>query len=213
MDDYLSERDQVEALKKWWDENGKSVIAGVLLGLGALFGWQKWQDHVRSQAEYASEIYQELMVALGNQDEQKRAGELAEELIDEHPASAYAVFASMALAHLAVEDEDYARAADHLRKAMAETDDKNLEPLIRMRLATVLNADGNHQAALSLLNEKDPGPYAAAYDELRGDINRAMGDTVVARTSYQQALEKYRLQQSDTVVLEMKLDGLGSPSL
>jgi len=213
LDDYLSERDQVEALKKWWVENGKSVIMGILLGLGALFGWQKWQDHVRSQAESASEVYQDLMVALGNQDEQKRAGELADKLIVEHPASAYAVFASMALAHLAVEDEDYARAADHLRKALADTDDKNMEPLIRMRLATVLNADGNHQAALSLLNEKDPGPYAAAYDELRGDINRAMGDTDMARSSYQQALEKYRLQQSDTVVLEMKLDSLGSPSL
>ena len=38
MSSYLSEEEQVEALKKWWKDNGTSVIAGVVLGFGIIFG-------------------------------------------------------------------------------------------------------------------------------------------------------------------------------
>jgi len=33
MAEHLNDEEQVEALKKWWSENGKSVVGGVVLGL------------------------------------------------------------------------------------------------------------------------------------------------------------------------------------
>ena len=210
MEDYLSEQEQVEALKKWWAENGKSVIAGIVLGLTAIFGWRAWQDHERVRAEAASDVYQELLAALDNPETQKEANELAEELINDYPSIRYAVFAGLAQARMAVAAEDYPKAALHLRKALADNDDAKLQPLIRLRLAAVLSANGNHEDALKELEAKDPGTFTAAFDELRGDIQLALGDLNAARTLYQQALENARAEQSDTVVLEMKLESLGS---
>ena len=43
MDIYASEEEQVQAIKKWGKENGPGIIAGLILGLGALFGWRYWQ--------------------------------------------------------------------------------------------------------------------------------------------------------------------------
>jgi len=210
LEDYLSEQEQVEALKKWWAENGKSVIAGIVLGLAAIFGWRAWQDHERARAEAASDVYQELLAALDNPETQKEADELAEELINDYPSIRYAVFAGLAQARMAVAAEDYPKAALHLRKALADNDDAKLQPLIRLRLAAVLSANGNHEDALKELEAKDPGTFTAAFDELRGDIQLALGDLNAARTLYQQALENARAEQSDTVVLEMKLESLGS---
>ena len=42
MSAYLEEEEQIEAIRNWWKENGRSVIAGAVLGLAAIFGWQGW---------------------------------------------------------------------------------------------------------------------------------------------------------------------------
>jgi len=31
LDVYSTEEEQVEAIKKWWNENGKSIIAGIII--------------------------------------------------------------------------------------------------------------------------------------------------------------------------------------
>ena len=38
MAEYMNDDDQVEALKKWWKENGKSIIGGVVLGRALVRG-------------------------------------------------------------------------------------------------------------------------------------------------------------------------------
>jgi predicted negative regulator of RcsB-dependent stress response len=40
VDVYTTEDQQVEALKRWWKENAKSILLGVALGLAAVFGWR-----------------------------------------------------------------------------------------------------------------------------------------------------------------------------
>ena len=38
MNDYATEEQQVEAIKSWWQENGKAVVLGAVIGLGGLWG-------------------------------------------------------------------------------------------------------------------------------------------------------------------------------
>ena len=38
MESYRTEEEQVEALKRWWDENGRSTMTAVVLALVAGFG-------------------------------------------------------------------------------------------------------------------------------------------------------------------------------
>jgi predicted negative regulator of RcsB-dependent stress response len=42
---YENENDQVDALKRFFAENGKALAVGVILGVGALVGWRYWNNH------------------------------------------------------------------------------------------------------------------------------------------------------------------------
>ena len=50
MEPYNTEEEQVEALRRWWDENGRSTIAAIVIALAAGFGWQAWQKHDQGQS-------------------------------------------------------------------------------------------------------------------------------------------------------------------
>ncbi len=43
MDEFLTEDEQADRVKQWLQENGLFILAGVVLGLGGLFGWQSWR--------------------------------------------------------------------------------------------------------------------------------------------------------------------------
>lgn len=45
MEIYENENDQVEAVKRFFAENGKALAVGVILGVGALIGWRYWNSH------------------------------------------------------------------------------------------------------------------------------------------------------------------------
>ena len=57
MSTYQTEEEQVEAIKKWWKENGKSVIGGIVLGFAIIGGWKGWQGYQQNQGEAASQVY------------------------------------------------------------------------------------------------------------------------------------------------------------
>ena len=62
--DYATDEERVEELKKWWKENGKSVIFGIVLGLSILFGWRWWGDYQLNQSLQASTLYTQLELAI-----------------------------------------------------------------------------------------------------------------------------------------------------
>ncbi|OQX35622.1 MAG: hypothetical protein B0D84_02245, partial [Candidatus Sedimenticola endophacoides] len=113
---HLSEEEQVEALKKWWKENGKSVVAGVVIGLGAVFGWQAWEKHQRTSAEDASALFEQLSYNVANGS--TLAEQQARDLIQEHHGSVYAVFAALELARIKVGQGDLAAARTQLQWAL-----------------------------------------------------------------------------------------------
>ena len=45
VEDYLTDRDQEGALRTWWRENWKFILAGIVLGLGGLAGYNYWQKY------------------------------------------------------------------------------------------------------------------------------------------------------------------------
>ena len=58
-----SDEEQLELIKKWWDENGTSLVTAVVLALGVTFGYRAWEDNVRETAEAASAKYENLVQA------------------------------------------------------------------------------------------------------------------------------------------------------
>ena len=61
MAEMKTEEEQVEALKSWWKDNGKSLILTIAVALGGVLSWNAYQDHQVGEAEAASVYFQELM--------------------------------------------------------------------------------------------------------------------------------------------------------
>ena len=94
-----TEEQQIEALKKWWKENGSSIITGLLLGLAILFGAKSWFAYQERTAENASNIYATLMTAL-NSGDYGVVTQKAGMLIADYSGTPYASMAALAVARL-----------------------------------------------------------------------------------------------------------------
>lgn len=73
MDVYTTEEQQVEAIKKWWRDNGKAVVLGAVIGLGGLYGWRYYQAELETSREQASAQYTQVVNALAAGDAQAEA--------------------------------------------------------------------------------------------------------------------------------------------
>ena len=205
MTAYLNEEQQVEALKKWWKENGRSVVIGVALGLAGIFGWQGWQAYRVSQGEAASSLYVSMrnQVSAGNAE---GALELGKRLLGEHTDSIYASFAALGLARMMYQRGDRANAAENLQWVESHAPDAVIVDLARLRLARVRLDQEQYDQAARVLERIGESFMPAAVAELRGDIARARGDREAAREAYRQSLAAGDAR----AVVRMKLAELGA---
>ncbi len=192
MEQYRSEEEQVEALRRWWNENGRSIVAAVVISLAAYFGWQAWQTNEVEQQEQASDIYQGLLRAIGTPDASSGSPvgvELAEQLKSEFGNTTYAQFAAFHLAAMAVNDGKLQDAEQQLRWVLSKAESGgDTAQVAQLRLARVVAASGDTAQALTLLEKAEPGPYGTSYAAARGDILLAAGRRDEARDAYSQAL-------------------------
>jgi predicted negative regulator of RcsB-dependent stress response len=205
MSVYQTEDEQVEALKKWWKENGKSVIGGIVLGAAIIGGWQGWQGWQRSAGEAGSMMYDTLRQAVrsGQIDE---AIEQGKRLIGEHGSSAYASFAGLDLARLAYQKGEKSAARGHLEWVADSAPDPTLREVARLRLARLLMDMGETDALAALLDQAPLQAFAGEFDVLRGDLARVQGDRAAARQAYLDALAA---GVDDAAFVRMKLVDVG----
>lgn len=184
---YETEEQQVEALKKWWSENGNYLVAGVVLGLGILFGWNSWKDNRETQAQVASEVFAQLTVAVESSsfDEAKA---LDAKLTQDYDGTPYAALGSLAMARVYVEQDNLAEAEARLRWTIDHARQQELREVARLRLAQVLIAEEKYADALTMLATELPPAYISLIEELRGDALRAQGKLAEARAAYDKAL-------------------------
>ena len=191
MEQYSNEDEQVEALRRWWNENGRSTVAIIAIALAAGFGWQAWQAHDLRQQEQASSLYLALLRAVDS-PESLQAGqgiELAEQLKSDFGSTNYAQFAALQLAAMAVGDGNLADAEAQLRWVLGKAPGgSDTAQVAQLRLARVLAAAGETEQALDILTKSDPGPYGASYAIAQGDILLAAARRDEAREAYNQAL-------------------------
>ena len=207
MDAYRTEEEQVEALKKWWHENGKSIMAGIFIGIVAIFGWRSWNDHQITQAESASVLYEQMITASRNND-LNNARVFADRVINEFADSSYAIYARLMLTRLAAEENDLNAAEAELRTVLKNSELPELQHIVRLRLARILIAAEKLDDARQLLNS-DSGQFTARYEELRGDIFVRESNIDAAREAYQKALLNNLAVDDNQSILKMKLDDLG----
>ncbi len=210
-----TEEEQVEALKKWFEENGVSLVVGIVLALAAVFGYRAWDNNVRETGEAASAIYENLVSAVvavpgeGLSESMRTTGQtLADQLKNEYGDSTYAQFAGLQMARVAVEAGDLDKAATELKWVISNGAQGSIEIIARMRLARVLESMDKLDEAMATIDVKrDLGQHRSSWEEVRGDIYLAMGKNEEARQAYQLALTNVS-QEGAKPYLTMKLEDL-----
>jgi predicted negative regulator of RcsB-dependent stress response len=199
--------EQLEELKRWWKKYGGPVITGLVVGLALVFGARFWMDHQERQRLTASAEYEQLRSEL-NIGNIEAARSRTAYLTDKFKRTPYAVLASLALASAQVEQKQLEDARGNLRWALDNAREPELKDIARLRLARVEGALGNYDAALATLGSSAPAAFAAAYEELRGDLYVASGDAQQARAAYERALEALKSGPGSELV-QLKLNNLG----
>lgn len=211
MEIYQTDDEQVDAIKAWWDKNGKSTIVGVVIVLASVFGWNKWNEHQQALAESASARYQMMVAQIATDLDGALAmgGSLKQEFKDSH----YAVLAAMMMAKVEVERGQLEIAAAELNWAAAQSNNPIFVDLANSRLARVTLAQGRADDALTTLDKVKSASFSGVVAEIRGDAYIAQGNRKEARIAYQQALVGYAKTSTKQAQVQIKLDDLNEATL
>lgn len=207
MATHLDDEEDLENIKRWFRENGMALVAGLVIGLGSIGGWEVWQRHQEGRAEEAARLGADLRTAL-DAERLEDAQAIAVQLTENHAGSPYAAIGQLQLAQQAVNRGDYPSAATALAWVASNATDAGMRDLARVRQARVLWQQQQADAALALLEA--PGAYPALAEELRGDIARAQGDLSTARAAYERALVASDPTAPTRELLEQKLADVAS---
>ena len=209
---YRTEEEQVEALKNWWNESGKSTVMWIVVAIVGVLGWQGWQKQQQSSREAASAVYQNFLTAVDQGEAgMVTASHLAQTLRDDFSSSTYAQYAALYQARFAVEKNDLATAEQHLNWVLAENPEDEIRLQANLRLARLKYAAGQYDEAMQLLNTDAQG-FAASYSEVKGDILKAKGNLQQALDAYLNAqnLSLARQYPTENSVLQIKIQQLQS---
>jgi predicted negative regulator of RcsB-dependent stress response len=211
-EDYLTDDEQLEHVKRVAAEYGPWTVGAVVLGLAFVVGYRYYQSHQDQRALAAAAEFDAMASAVQRKD-QAMARQIADGLNKDFPGSPYADQAQLALAGLYVDQGEDANAIAPLTQVMDHAKDAELKQVARLRLARVLIDQGKPDDALKLLSG-DSAAFAARYHDVRGDAYYAKKEPQKAAQEYEAALaEAAGGNGMDEALLTLKIADLGLSSL
>ena len=222
MSEHYSDEEQLAVLKRFWDEYGKSLVAGIVIAVVSVFGYKAWQKSQVESAQQGAVLYQQVLDIMVYDSEEALTEEqistldhVVSTLKQEYDDTPYAGYAALFSARQSVEAGDLAAAKDMLQWVVDQKAGRDIDVVARIRLARVLLASegDNAAAALKVLEGiKKTGGYNASVEAVRGDVLLALGRNDEARTAYQATLDEARVNGEQRPVVQMKLDNLTQPA-
>ncbi|QZO13538.1 YfgM family protein [Pseudoalteromonas piscicida] len=199
MEIYSTEEQQAEAIKRFFRENGTTIVVGAVLGLGGLYGWKAYNQSQIDSAEAASEAFIQVV-------ESDDVLAKSDAFVAANADSNYAVLAAFVAAKEAIDKDDLKLAAEKLTWAADNVANAELKATALLRLARVQASQSQYEQALATLAKPMPEAFKAQLAEIQGDIYLAQGDKDKARSAYQSALEAAK--GNSNPMLQIKLDDL-----
>lgn len=207
MDIYASDEEKAEEIKRWWRENGRSVITGVIFGVAAIFGVKYWLNFQQVTAEQASLLYQQFNQQLLNEDKEN-AVQSAQQLMTDYPSTAYAAFSAFQMAQSSVINGEFATAKDNLQWIITSAKLESHKSLAKLRLARLLVSEAKYEEAMLILESISSQAYTSLVSELKGDIYVAEGNNSQAQEAYSKAKSTTAAGEPRHTLLSMKLDNV-----
>ncbi len=217
MDVYRTEEEQVAVLKKWWKDNGSSLLIGIVIALVVIFGWKMYQKKVEADQNAASRLYQQLLTTSMKEkvsDEDRASIKfIANKLKQAYSDEEYGVFASLFLAKTEVEQGKLDLAEKELVWALAHQTDEGIVPAIKTRLARIIAAQGRVDEAIAMIDEAVKldvnNDFTGIYMAVKGDLYLKKGMKSEAISAYQAAYSNSIAKKQQAPIIKMKLADLG----
>lgn len=210
LDAHLTEDEDLARAKRFWRENGKSITAGIILGLASIGGYNGWQVWQKSQGENASTLYESLR-APGLSAE--AATGIAADLMDDYTGTPYAANGALLMAKREVDASRPDEAKRYLQFVIDNSGDDGIKHIARIRLAMVLLAQGEADSVIKLLEPVAGGDngaeFASRYYELSGDAHAMLGEYAQAETAWRRSEEALPEGSPNATVIKMKIENAG----
>lgn len=209
MSVYMTEDEQLEAIKKWWKRYGNLVTIFLSIILLIIAGYRYMNWHHNKLTQQASVTYENMMNALSN-DNIKSVRSYANELIKGYDNTVYADVAHLTLAKIYVSKRKLDQARDELEKVVIKSEMPTLKQIAKIRIARILAAGKSYSNALEELSTIDDKTYLPVINELKGDIYGATGQYQEAVTAYRLAIDEVKTNGMGNLFLEMKTNELAT---
>lgn len=183
LDGYVSEKEQIDAIRKWWRDNGKLTITAIFFGLLVGFGWRYWHTLEIRRAENASVVYQSVLMADSKKDYASAKSSTAL-LTKDFANSPYTSLAAMIVAKEAVEQNDLQTASTQLQWVIDHGNPARLQDIARLSLSRILVSENKTDVALATLKGIKDKSFLPLVNWVKGDVYTKEGNAKEAQSHY-----------------------------
>ena len=195
-----TEEEQVEKIKKWWNSNGKQIIAGAVIGLAGIWGWNTYSDYQDKQSLNARSLY------LSYASDSSNLGAY-DKLTTDFSSSSYSDQAILLMAKYLFDAGSYTQALSVIKPLI-----NNPSPVIAttaaLRTASIHLQLGQHDQALLILEGQSEDEFSGLIYNLMGDIYLDLNNRLDAQKYYSLAIDNVAENSNLSQLIQIKLDDL-----
>ena len=195
-----TEEEQVEQIKKWWNSNGKQIIAGAVIGLAGIWGWNTYSDYQDKQSLNARSLY------LSYASDSNNLGAY-DKLTTDFSSSTYSDQAILLMAKYLFDAGSYTQALGVI-KPLINNPSSVIANTAALRAASIHLQLGQHDQALLILEGQSEDGFSGLIYNLMGDIYLDLGNRSEAQKYYSLAINNVAENSNLSQLIQIKLDDL-----
>ena len=195
-----TEEEQVAQIKKWWNTNGKQIIAGAVIGLAGIWGWNTYSDYQDKQSLNARSLY------LNYASDSNNLGAY-DRLTTDFSSNSYSDQAILLMAKYLFNAGSYDQALGVI-KPLINNPSSVIANTAALRAASIYLQQGQHDQALSILEGQSEDGFSGLVYNLMGDIYLDVGNRAKAQNYYSLAIDNVTENSNLSQLIQIKLDDL-----
>jgi len=195
-----TEEEQVKQIKKWWNNNGKQIIAGAVIGLAGIWGWNTYSDYQDKQSLNARGLY------LSYASDSNNLGAY-DKLTTDFSSSTYSDQAILLMAKYLFDAGSYTQALGVI-KPLINSPSSVIANTAALRAASIHLQLGQHDQALLILERQSEDGFSGLIYNLMGDIYLDIGNRAEAQKHFSLAIDNVSENSNLSQLIQIKLDDL-----
>ena len=195
-----TEEEQVDQIKKWWNSNAKQIIAGAVIGLAGILGWNTYSDYQDKQSLNARSLY------LSYASDSNNLGAY-DKLTTDFSSSTYSDQAILLMAKYLFDAGSYTEALA-VTEPLINNPSSVIANTAALRAASIYLQLGKHDQALSILEGQSGNDFSGLIYNLIGDIYLDLGNRAEAQKHYSLAIDNVTANSNLSQLIQIKLDDL-----